>query len=58
MAPREISKSSTNGLPEAKQRGFSRRSVLSFAGAFGATAPFGVFGAARALERETLRLAI
>ena len=49
MAPREISKSSTNGLPEAKQRGFSRRSVLSFAGAFGATAPFGVFGAARAL---------
>jgi hypothetical protein len=36
MQAREISKSSTNGLPEAKRSGFSRRSILSFAGAFGA----------------------
>ena len=49
METREISKSSTNGLPEAKRRGFSRRSVVSFAGAIGAAAPFGIFGAARAL---------
>jgi NitT/TauT family transport system substrate-binding protein len=50
MEIREISKSSTNDLPEAKRSGFSRRSVLSFAGAFGAaSAPFGMFGAARAL---------
>jgi NitT/TauT family transport system substrate-binding protein len=39
----------TKGLPEAKRRGFSRRSVLTFAGALGAAAPFGIFGAARAL---------
>jgi len=49
MKAREIGKSSTNDLPEAKGRGFSRRSVLSFAGAIGAATPFGVFGAARAL---------
>jgi NitT/TauT family transport system substrate-binding protein len=49
METREIGKSSTEGLREARRRGFSRRSVLSFAGAFGAAAPFGVFGAARAL---------
>jgi NitT/TauT family transport system substrate-binding protein len=49
METREISKSLTDRLPEAKRRGFSRRSVLSLAGAFGAAAPFGVFGAARAL---------
>ena len=49
METREISMSSTNRLPEAKRRGFSRRSVLSFAGAVGAAAPFGIFGAARAL---------
>ncbi len=50
MGTREIGKDSTNGLPEAKRRGFSRRSVLSFAGALGAaSAPFGMFGAARAL---------
>ena len=49
METREIRKSLTNGLSEAKRRGFSRRSVLSFAGTFGAAAPFGIFGAARAL---------
>jgi len=49
MQTREISKSSTNGLTEAKRRGFTRRSVLSVAGAIGAAAPFGIFGAARAL---------
>jgi len=49
MEPREISKSLTDRLPEAKRRGFSRRSVLSFAGAIGAAAPFGMFEAARAL---------
>jgi NitT/TauT family transport system substrate-binding protein len=49
METREISKNSTNGLPEAKRRGVSRRSVVSFAGAIGAAAPFGIFGAARAL---------
>ncbi len=49
MAPSEISKSPANGLPGAKRSGFSRRSVLSFAGAVGAAAPFGMFGAARAL---------
>src|SRR6201988_2262527 len=48
MEKREI-RGSTNGLPEAKRRGFSRRSVLPFAGVIGAAAPFGVFGAARAL---------
>src|SRR6266850_2496842 len=51
MEPREISKSLTSDLPDAERRGFSRRSVLSFAGAIGATAPFGVFGAARALTK-------
>ena len=49
METREISESSTSGLSEAKRRGLSRRSVLSFAGAIGAAAPFGIFGAARAL---------
>jgi NitT/TauT family transport system substrate-binding protein len=50
MQARQISKSSTNGLPEANRSGFSRRSILSFAGAFGAaSAPLGMFGAARAL---------
>jgi sulfonate transport system substrate-binding protein len=49
MATREISKNSTNDLTETKRCGFSRRLVLSFAGAFGAAAPFGLFGAARAL---------
>ena len=49
MEMREIKESSMEGLPEAKRRGLSRRSVLSFASAFGAAAPFGIFGAARAL---------
>jgi NitT/TauT family transport system substrate-binding protein len=49
METSEISKSSTTGLPGAKRNGFSRRSVLSFAGVVGAAAPFGMFGAARAL---------
>ncbi len=49
METREIRRSLTNGLPDAVRREFSRRSVLSFAGAFGAVAPFGIFGAARAL---------
>ncbi len=49
METREISKSSTNDPPEAKPRAFSRRSILAVAGAIGAAAPFGIFGAARAL---------
>jgi len=49
MEIREISKSVMQGLPQAKRRGFSRRSLLSLAGAFGAAAPFGILGAARAL---------
>src|SRR5262249_7228926 len=49
MEAQEIRKSVTNGLPETTRRGFSRRSVLTFAGAFGATAPCGLWGAARAL---------
>jgi hypothetical protein len=36
METREISKSSTNDLPDAKPREFSRRSILAFAGAIGA----------------------
>jgi NitT/TauT family transport system substrate-binding protein len=49
MATREIGQSLTRRLPELKRRGLSRRSVLGFASALGAVAPFGVFGAARAL---------
>jgi len=49
METQEFSKSSSDSLLEARPRGFSRRSMLAFAGAFGAVAPFGVFGAARAL---------
>ena len=49
METREISQSLTSDLPEAKRRGFSRRSVLTFAGAFGAAVPLGGFGVARAL---------
>jgi NitT/TauT family transport system substrate-binding protein len=36
-------------VPGTKRDGASRRSVLAFAGAFGALAPFGMLGAARAL---------
>src|SRR6516165_4903755 len=46
---REIGNSLTEGLPGAKRRAFSRRSVLTLVGALGASAPFGIFGAARAL---------
>ena len=49
METREISKSLTDRLSEEKRRRLSRRSVLSFAGAIGAAAPFGMFEAARAL---------
>src|SRR5450755_2915428 len=49
METREIGNSLTKGLPEAKRRAFSRRSVLTLVGTVGATAPFGIFGAARAL---------
>jgi NitT/TauT family transport system substrate-binding protein len=49
METREISKSSRNTVSDAKRDGLSRRSVLTFASAFGAVAPFGIFGAARAL---------
>ena len=49
METREIGNSLMKGLPEAKRRAFSRRSVLTLAGTLGAAAPFGIFGAARAL---------
>ena len=49
MKTREIGRSLSNVAPNAKRRGFSRRSVLTFAGTLGAAAPFGIFGAARAL---------
>jgi sulfonate transport system substrate-binding protein len=49
MKAQECSRKVIKGLPEARQRKVSRRSVLGFAGAFGAAAPFAVFGAARAL---------
>jgi hypothetical protein len=49
MKTREISRSLTSGVPDTNRRAFSRRSVLAFAGALGAVAPFGVLGAARAL---------
>jgi NitT/TauT family transport system substrate-binding protein len=49
MEKREVSASLTNDLPGATRRRFSRRSLLTAAGAFGAAAPFGMFGAARAL---------
>lgn len=49
METYEINKSSANGLPETKPRGLPRRSILTLAGAFAAAAPFGGFGAARAL---------
>ena len=53
METREIRQSLTNGLSEKKQHRLSRRSVLGFAGAFGAATPFGIFGAARALTPPT-----
>ena len=49
METREIGNSLTKGQPEARRGAISRRSVLTFAGTLGAAAPFGIFGAARAL---------
>ena len=49
MKTREISRSLTSGMPDTNRRAVSRRSVLAFASALGAVAPFGVLGAARAL---------
>jgi sulfonate transport system substrate-binding protein len=49
MQTPEVTKTRATGLPDAKRSGFSRRSILSFAGVVGAAAPFGMFGAARAL---------
>ncbi|HEX4617885.1 MAG TPA: ABC transporter substrate-binding protein, partial [Stellaceae bacterium] len=49
MEIKEINKSLANAVSEARGGGFSRRSVLSIAGAIGVVAPFGIFGAARAL---------
>ena len=49
MEKRKIGNNLTKGLPEAKRGAFSRRSVLTLVGTLGAAAPFGMFGAARAL---------
>ena len=49
MEAPEIAKSLAKRPAKANRRGLSRRSLLGFAGAVGAAAPFGVFGAARAL---------
>ena len=49
METRQIWRNFTNGVPETTRARCSRRSVLAFAGAFGAASPFGGIGAARAL---------
>ena len=49
MEKRKIGDNLTKDLPEAKRGAFSRRSVLTLVGTLGAAAPFGMFGAARAL---------
>jgi len=49
MEERKTGNNLTKGLPEAKRGAFSRRSVLTLVGTLGAAAPFGIFGAARAL---------
>src|SRR5215470_1139107 len=49
MEKRKIGNGLTKDLPEAKRSAFSRRSVLTLVGTLGAAAPFGMFGAARAL---------
>ena len=49
MKSQELNRSLSNVVPDAKRRAFSRRSVLTVAGTLGAAAPFGIFGAARAL---------
>ena len=45
----ETSNNLEKDLAEAKRNNFSRRSVLTLVGTLGAAAPFGIFGAARAL---------
>jgi NitT/TauT family transport system substrate-binding protein len=49
MKAGKTSRSLTNVETDTNRRGLSRRSVLTFAGVIGAAAPFGTFGAARAL---------
>lgn len=49
MRTRDVSRSLRKVVPGTKRDAASRRSVLAFAGAFGALAPFGMLGAARAL---------
>jgi NitT/TauT family transport system substrate-binding protein len=49
METHEIDEGLRTGGPTAKRQQVSRRSVLTAAAAFGTAAPFGVFGAARAL---------
>ena len=49
MKSQELNRSLSNVVPDAKRRALSRRSVLTVAGTLGAAAPFGMFGAARAL---------
>src|SRR5258705_10682014 len=49
MEDRKTGTNLTKGLPEAKRGAFPRRSVLTLVGTLGAAAPFGIFGAARAL---------
>ena len=56
MATRDINQSlKQDDPPEALRRQVSRRSILVFAGAVSASAPFGAFGAARALTGGSLR---
>src|SRR3954452_8384856 len=49
MEKREIGNCLSKDLSEAKRGAFSRRSVLTLVCTLGAAAPFGMFGAARAL---------
>jgi len=49
MEKHEIGNNSTKVLSDAKRGTFSRRSMLSLVCTLGAAAPFGMFGAARAL---------
>ncbi|MEH2543256.1 NitT/TauT family transport system substrate-binding protein [Bradyrhizobium sp. AZCC 1708] len=49
METGENSRKLTNEMAELAQRRLSRRAALAFAGAFGATAPFAMISAARAL---------
>ena len=58
MEKRKIGNNLTKGLPEAKRGAFSRRSVLTLVGTLGAAAPFGMFGAARALTASGAWIAV